>query len=130
MARIVGDDGLVIAVDLQQEMLDRLERRARALELEPRIKLHKCESDRIGLEETVDFALAFYVVHEVPDSQELLRQMHGLIKPGGRLLLVEPNIHVSASAYQQTVRLACATGFNPVDTPWIFLSRSTLFGRE
>ena len=61
MAKIVGDNGLVIAVDLQQKMLECCgsepgggRRRSNPL--------HKCEQDRLGVDAQADFALAFMMV--------------------------------------------------------------------
>jgi ubiquinone/menaquinone biosynthesis C-methylase UbiE len=130
MARIVGDEGQVIAADLQQAMLDRLRMRAQTEGLESRIRIHKCESDRIGVNETVDFALAFYMVHEVPDPEAFLREVHGLLKPGGELLLVEPMFHVSAAGFRVTIDLAHTIGFDTVAEPRIVLSRSALLRRR
>ena len=42
MASMVGHGGTVIAVDLQQEMLDRLRLRAERAGLAARIRLHRC----------------------------------------------------------------------------------------
>ena len=41
-----------------------------ATELEERITLHQSQKDRIGVSENVDFVLAFYMVHEVPNQEE------------------------------------------------------------
>ena len=75
MAKIVGDSGLVIAVDLQQEMLDVLWQRATVAGVANRIRLHKCEQDRFGVDAQADFALAFMMVHEVPDQRRLLGEI-------------------------------------------------------
>lgn len=130
MARIVGDEGRVIAADLQQEMLDRLRGNARNQNLESRIQFHLCKSDSIGLAETVDFALAFYMVHEVPDPEAFLREIYGVVRSGGELLLVEPKFHVSGPAFRRTVELAQSIGFTPIAEPRIVLSRSTLLRRD
>lgn len=42
MAKMVGQSGLVIAVDLQQKMLDVLRRRAETAGVADRIQLHRC----------------------------------------------------------------------------------------
>lgn len=126
MAQMVGEGGRVIAVDLQQGMLDLLVKRARAAGLEERIQSHKCESDRIGLDALADFALAFYMVHEVPDQETFLCEVHRTLRPGGTLLLVEPKFHVSAAAYGKTLEAASDAGFSAVSKPRITLSRSVL----
>jgi len=126
MARMVGDGGRVIAVDLQQGMLDKARAKAAGQGLDSRISFHKCESDRIGVDEQVDFALAFYMVHEVPDPAKFLAEVFGLLKPGGLMLLVEPKFHVSVSAFGKTVKIAQGLGFEVVSQPRIVLSRSVV----
>ena len=106
MAKMVGDQGHVIAVDLQQKMLDVLGRRAHRAGVADRIRLHKCEQDRLGVDAQSDFALAFMMIHEVPDQRRLLGEVHACLKPGGRLLVAEPKIHVPAKAFQQTIAIA------------------------
>ena len=89
MAQLVGRKGRVIAVDLQQEMLDVLQKRATKAGVLDRIRTHRCEPNSIGLDEPVDFALAFYSAHEVPDLRRLLGEVHSNLRPQGRLLVVE-----------------------------------------
>ena len=127
MARLVGEEGRVISVDLQKKMLDALERRAKRAGLSSRIQLHQCQTDRIGLSEQVDFALSFWMVHEVPEKKAFLTEVLSLLKPGAHYLLVEPRMHVAASAFQRAVKMACATGMKPCSEPSIRLSRSVLF---
>jgi 2-polyprenyl-3-methyl-5-hydroxy-6-metoxy-1,4-benzoquinol methylase len=40
------------------------------------------------------------MVHEVPDSEAFLREIASLLKPRGKLLIVEPKFHVSASSFK------------------------------
>ena len=37
-----------------------------------RIEPHKCETNRLGIDAEVDFALVFAMLHEVPDQDRLL----------------------------------------------------------
>ena len=127
MARMVGEKGRVLCVDLQKKMLDALERRAQRAGLLPRMQLCQCRADRIGIRRPVDFALSFWMVHEVPDQKALLAEVFSLLRPGARYLLVEPFIHVSAPAFRQTVEMAFACGMEPCSEPCIRLSRSILF---
>jgi ubiquinone/menaquinone biosynthesis C-methylase UbiE len=117
MAKLVGDHGRVIAVDLQQKMLDVLRRRAEKVGVADRIQLHKCEQDRLGVDAQADFTLALMMVHEVPDQRRLLGEIHGCLKPGGKLLVAEPKIHVPGQAFQQTVAEAEALGFRVAEQP-------------
>jgi SAM-dependent methyltransferase len=75
----------------------------------------------------VDFALAFYMVHEMPYSEAFLREIASLLKPKGKLLIVEPKFHVSASSFQKTLEVAQLAGMKPVSEPKIRFSRSMLF---
>ena len=71
MATMAGRQGRVIAVDLQQQMLDMLWRRAQRAGVAGRIQTQKCGSDGLGLDAQADFALAFAMVHEVPIRRRL-----------------------------------------------------------
>lgn len=67
MAGMVGEQGRVIAIDIQQQMLDMLRRRAEKVGVANRIELDKCEQDRLEVNAEADFALVFAMLHEVPD---------------------------------------------------------------
>ena len=127
MARMVGEAGIVIAVDLQDEMLQLVRQKAVKEGLACRIITHKSEPEGIGITDKVDFALAFYMIHEVPDVDAFLMEAAGLLKPGGRLLIAEPLIHVSESSFKKTVDAAQLAGLKPVCKPKIRFSRSMLF---
>jgi ubiquinone/menaquinone biosynthesis C-methylase UbiE len=130
MARMVGDQGKVIAADLQQEMLDKLAANSRKAGLESRIQLHLTQSDSLGVSDEIDFALAFAVVHEVPDAKALLQELYQAIKPGGSLLVSEPSFHVSESEFNQTIEQALQIGFRTADRPRIALSRSIFLVKD
>jgi ubiquinone/menaquinone biosynthesis C-methylase UbiE len=127
MAKIVGDQGRVIAVDLQQGMLDVLRRRAEKAGVADRIQLHKCEQDHLGVDAQADFVLTFMMIHEVPDQRRLLSEIHGFLKPGGKLLVAEPKIHVPLKAFQQSVATAEALGFKSIDGPRVHGCRAVVF---
>lgn len=126
MARMVGEGGEVIAVDLQQQMLDVLRRRAEKVGVAARVQTHRCEPDRLGVDVQADFALAFMMVHEVPDQGRLLAEIHGCLKPGGKLLVAEPKIHVPARAFRQTVGAAEELGFRVAEKPAVRWCRAVL----
>jgi ubiquinone/menaquinone biosynthesis C-methylase UbiE len=126
MARMVGDRGRVIAVDLQQKMLDVLRRRAERAGVAGRIRLHQCEPDRLGVGEQVDFAVAFAMVHEVPDQPRLLAEIYGCLQFGGKLLVAEPRLHISGRAFGQTAALAEAVGLEVVNEPRVRWCRAVV----
>ena len=127
MARMVGEAGRVIAVDVQEEMLQIVRQKAVEEGLASRITTHQSEPDGIGMSDNVDFALAFYMIHEVPDVDAFLMEVASLFKPSGKLLIAEPLIHVSESSFKNTVDAARIAGLKPVSEPKIRFSRSMLF---
>lgn len=130
MAEMVGEKGKVIAVDIQDEMLQMLRQKIEHTELESRIRTHKSSPDKIGISEKADFALAFYMVHEVPDKERFLREVATILKPQGKLLIVEPKFHVSKSSFEETINIAQSAGLNLVSRPSIFFSRAALLQRS
>jgi ubiquinone/menaquinone biosynthesis C-methylase UbiE len=127
MARMVGATGRVIAVDLQEGMLQKFKKKIRRTEIEKRITLHKCEEDKIGISENVDFVLAFYMVHEVPDQKRFFEEIKSILKSKGKALIVEPKLfHVSREAFKETAMQAREIGLEPVEKPRIFLSRAVI----
>ena len=128
LARIVGEEGWVIAADLQPQMLERVRRRAVRRGLQNRIRLHRCEPTRIGLREQVDFALAFWMVHEIPDVQGFLAELRGILRPGARFLLVEPRLHVSGPDFRRTLQIALQERLRLLGEPRVPLSRAALLG--
>ena len=126
MARMVRDAGKVIAVDVQDEMLQIVRQKAVKEGLDSRIITHKSEPDRIGISDRVDFALAFYMAHELPDVEAFLKEIASLLKPNGKLLIVEPLFHVSASSFKSTVDAAQLAGLKSILEPRIRFSRSVL----
>lgn len=119
MAGMVGDTGRVIAVDLQKEMLAKVERKSKSNGVDHIITRHLCPADGIGLDENAvaDFILAFYMVHETPDQQLFLKQVKQLLKPDGRFLLVEPIFHVSKKDFHRLKAVAIEAGFTILDRP-------------
>lgn len=130
MAQMVGDIGKIIAVDIQQEMLDLVRTKAEQRGLLSRIRFHRAEPEQLGVGEKADFVLSFYMVHEVPDRDAFLNEVRGLLKPGGKYLIVEPDFHVSKEAFDDTVAAARKAALKPVFYPKVLLSRAALFTVE
>jgi SAM-dependent methyltransferase len=114
LARMVGQRGRVIAVDVQAKMLSAIERRARKANLLDRMKLRQAGAEGLGLEDLfgqVDFAVAIHMVHEVPEQAFFLEELWKALKPGGKLLVIEPKGHVSEAQFKQTLTVAEKAGF-------------------
>ena len=119
MAWMTGEKGTVIAVDLQEEMLEKVDRKIQQFGLNNRVIKHRCQQDSLGLDPSLkaDFILAYYMVHETPDQESFFKEIGTLLKQDGRLLIVEPPFHVSKKAFEGMTRIAEKSGFTIVDRP-------------
>ncbi len=126
MARLVGPGGRVIAADLQEQSLAILRRRARRAGLAGRIATHRCGAERCGAPGPVDFALAFWMLHETPSPASFCREIAGLLAPGGRLLIAEPRFHVGERLFEEEIEAATRAGLRIDDRPAIRLSRAAV----
>jgi len=133
LARMVGPNGQVVAVDIQQKMLSALERRARKAGVLNRIDLRQIESEGLGVEDLsgkVDFAVAFHMVHEVPDQAFFFNDIKNALKPGGSILIVEPKGHVSEADFGKTISIAEKTGLKPGILPHKAGERKALLNKK
>jgi ubiquinone/menaquinone biosynthesis C-methylase UbiE len=115
-ARRVGPAGLVVALDLQEEMLRRLRQRLEAAGCD-NIELIHAGIGTAGLaEEFFDRALLVTVLGEIPEQAAALAEIYEALKPGGILSVTEviPDPHYQR---RDTVRrLAQAAGFLEQDS--------------
>jgi ubiquinone/menaquinone biosynthesis C-methylase UbiE len=124
MARLVGKTGKVIAADLQEGMLGIVREKIRNNDVADTVKLHLCRPDGTGLNDEFDFILVFYMLHEVPDQLKFLQEIKALLKPQGRILLVEPSFHVSRHAFLESIALMNRAGLAVAARPRILFSRT------
>ena len=125
LARMVGDGGRVVCVDLQDRMLAVLRRRAARRGLAARIETRLATQEEPGLtdlEGQAALVLAAHVVHEASRPQRFLGACRDALHPGGRLLILEPRGHVSQAEFESTRELVAATGL--VERPAPALRRS------
>lgn len=126
LARMVGDRGRVYAVDIQAAMLTRTERRAARAGVLDRVRTVLADRTSLRLPERADFALVFWVAHEVDDPGRFFAEIRNALEPRGRLLLIEPRVHVSLTRYDEIVMAAVQAGFEPGETPRVRLSRAVV----
>ncbi len=113
LARMTGATGRVVCVDVEPRMVQGLVRRATKARLLDRIEPIVCGEDDLGLpgyEGTVDLAVALHALHELSDIEHGLRQIADVLKPGGRLLVVEPTGHVSRQTWDFELEAARHAG--------------------
>lgn len=126
IAKLLNQKGKVIAADLQKGMLDIVEQKIKGTSLENRVELHQCSENQIGLSQKVDFILAFWVIHEIPNQDNLIRELVSLLNPGAMIFVIEPWFHVPKAAFNATLELTKKYGLELVETPSVFFSRTAV----
>lgn len=129
IARLLNGSGQIIAADVQKGMLDQVSAKIKQHHLESIVKTHLCKTSQLKLDLTVDFILAFYVIHEVPNKRALFESFKSLLTKEGTILIVEPKFHVSQVTFEQMVKTLEKVGFKVIDTPRIKFSRAVLLKR-
>jgi len=125
ISKLLKNSGKIIAADLQEEMLLKLKNKIDKEKLN-NIELHKTEKNSIDLNEKVDFILVFYMLHEVPNQKTFLEELKGLLNKDGKILISEPKFHVKKEDFEKSVKLIKDSGFEIIEEPNIFISRSVL----
>lgn len=129
LARMVGPEGRVIAVDLQPQMLARVRRRAERAGLGDRIRLHHAGAASLELDVRADFVVSSWMVHEVGDRSAFVREVFGLMKPGALWFVAEPKGHVPEEDFERTVALAVEAGLRIESRPHVVFSRAAVFAK-
>ena len=120
LARLVGQNGRVVAVDVQPRMISSLKRRLGKAGLSDRVDARISPPDSLGLADIrgqVDFTFAMAVVHETPGAEWFFNQVAQASKPGATLLLAEPSGHVTQQAFAAELAAAAAAGFQVMERP-------------
>jgi len=129
LARLVGEKGTVIAVDLQREMLNALRRRASRAGLLNRVMPVLADRDVLNLDQEIDFALAFWMVHETPSPYRFFSQVAARLSDGAKLLVAEPRFHVPPERFAEILEDAGRTDLRILEHPPVGFSRTALLSR-
>jgi SAM-dependent methyltransferase len=111
VARQVGPAGEVVAVDIQPEMLHRVEVKARDAGL-VNVRLVQAAAGTGALDvERADRALLVTVLGEIPDREAAMRQIFDALVPGGILSVTEIVFDPHFQSRATVTRLAAEAGF-------------------
>ncbi|MCU0694369.1 MAG: methyltransferase domain-containing protein [Polyangiaceae bacterium] len=133
LARLVGERGRVVCVDLQPRMLSGLQERAQRHGLASRLELRLCTEQQLPLQDlrgAVDVATVVHMVHEVPDPTRLFCELAAAVRPGGLVVFVEPRGHVRRGAFARSLDLADQAGFRPENPLAVRWAHSRLLRRR
>ena len=90
LARLVGTSGRVLAVDIEENLLEEIRSRAAREGYSQLEALLGTESDPRLPESSLDAAVIINAYHEMPEHHAMLARIHAALGPGGILLLLEP----------------------------------------
>jgi ubiquinone/menaquinone biosynthesis C-methylase UbiE len=133
IAKMTGKTGKVVCIDLQEKMIEGLVKRAKKAGLSERIEARTCRQNSLGVKDLagkIDFALAFALVHEVPDKDRLFSELYDTLRHDGKFLLVEPSGHVSKKDFEKTVATVQRAGFEALSEVKVRRSHAVLFRRR
>ena len=99
MARSIGPDGYVFAVDIQPEMIELLKKNMQAEGLTNVVPVLGSEADPYLPEAEIDWILLVDVYHEFQQPAEMLTNMLESLAPGGRVALAEYRLHGDSAAH-------------------------------
>ena len=84
-AKAVGPAGKVIGIDMTPEMIDRAKKNAESLGVD-NVDFRPGEIEHLPVpEETADVVISNCVINLSPDKKAVYREMHRVLKPGGRI---------------------------------------------
>ena len=113
IAKLLEGKGKVIAIDVQEGMLEILEQKLKDSEFKKQIRILNNQENSLNLTEKVDFIFAFYSFHEIT-------------KPETKILISEQKMHVSKDMFETIVSRMINNGFIVCQRPKIFFSRSVI----
>lgn len=119
-AEMVGPEGLIEAVDIDEERLAELQRRAEARGVRSRILTYKVTEERVPLPDaSVEIALIANVLHELNDPISYLKEVGRILQSKGQVWIVEwqkketpmgPPLHERCST-QEWIEILREAGF-------------------
>jgi ubiquinone/menaquinone biosynthesis C-methylase UbiE len=114
-AERVGPAGRLIAVDIQPEMIAKVEARVRNAGLS-NVETHVAGAYELPVDDgTVDRAFLITVLPEIPDPVRGLREVYRVLKPGGILSTTEEFLDPDYPRRKKAIAWAEAAGFELVE---------------
>lgn len=93
LAKTVGESGRVYAVDVQKDLLRRIRNDAHRMGIDARMEFLWGDIEESGgsklAQAIVDFVLLSNTLFQLPDKKAALREARRIVKPGGRLAIIE-----------------------------------------
>jgi ubiquinone/menaquinone biosynthesis C-methylase UbiE len=112
LAKHVGANGEVVALDIQERMLQKLLKRIKNNNLtNVRFILGGAGQGKIQEENSFDRAILVTVLGEIPDKKSALKEIFKMLKPGGILSVTEVFPDPDFQRQSKVLQLATMAGF-------------------
>ena len=129
LARAVGSEGEVIAMDVQAKMLTRIGEKAKQHQLS-NIRLLLCDArEKILPDDSLDGAVVVMALGEIPDAPRLFPVIHAALKEDGKLLVCESVFDPHYIRKEKLVEMATAAGFVQQDCEGNFVAYTMVFDK-
>lgn len=120
LAKAAGS-GRLYAVDIQQEMINKL---AKKIPLNSSNNVITMVGDASSLnikDNEIDLIFAYYTFHEFADKEKSVKELYRILKKGGMLFIAEPRLEVSREKMDYTIHLFLNAGLRLLcDKPKLF----------
>jgi SAM-dependent methyltransferase len=131
LSSLIGPSGELLLLDVQEEMLHRAVERVREdPSARSAITGVLIADDELQLPLDVDFAMMSWMLHEVEEPAGYWRSLGHSIRPAGKVLVIEPLIHVSARRWEEQLDPAKRFGFVRRDIGGVFFSRMSVMTKR
>lgn len=131
LSRLVGVEGELFLLDVQQQMLERALRRLRAdNSAQAQVSSVLVSGDSFELPRQIDFALMSWMLHEVKRPDLLWAGLDRHLSRTGVALVIEPRLHVGRSRFARQLEPAIDRGFGIAEVEGIFFCRACIAARR
>lgn len=111
----------IYALDINPVMLKAIQVKAEAESLK-NIALHQVEGDVLPVpDSSADLALVATVLHEIPEKAPFIREIHRLLKPDGRLAVIEFHARITPFGPPPSERLSQVDVITQLETHGLML---------
>jgi ubiquinone/menaquinone biosynthesis C-methylase UbiE len=131
LSRLAGPKGELVLLDAQEVMLEWATARVREDPLaRARLTAIRAEAPDLPLPAELDFALMSWMLHEVERPEAVWARLQQSLRPGGKVLVIEPLLHVSARRFEEQIAPALELDFVRAAVAGIFFSRAVVMTRR
>lgn len=129
-AEVVGDEGMVFAFDVQEEMIARVKRKMERVGVRNVVaEVVQTGSLPVG-DGSVDLVFLYGVYPEIDDQEGALSEFRRILKPGGTLVLHELKFEVGKKEKEERIHEVEAKGFDLLEEKDTFFTHMLRFGRK